>query len=350
MNAEIHAQRPVIQVDSLQVSYSKHIVLNEISFDVYRGEILTLLGRSGSGKTTLLKTIAGLIKPVNGKIILDNEYNSQDIGMVFQSYSLFPHLTVEENIAYGLKARKKTRQCIKEKVIEYSGFLHVDSELKKYPWQLSGGQQQRVAMARAMVLDPVVLLMDEPFSNIDDRNRASCREMIREIRDKKNSAIVIATHIIEDALSLSDRILILEDGEIKQIDKVKTMVSAPRAQTAEALGLFDLISDDLKQAMGVDKKIRCYYKYSDVRPIDNYSDPHGSLLKETIAKHYSYSGNLYLVAEILGLQYMGHYLIIDYKTHLGELRGIAPEHLINELNIGHEVLLQLRSSDIVYES
>jgi len=198
-------------------------VLENITFDVAEGEALVLLGASGSGKTTILRIIAGLEQPYTGKVILHGREvtelpaRERGVGVIFQSYALFPKMTVEKNIGYGLRIRKRKRKVIRETVNELLTLVQLEEHRKKYPSQLSGGQQQRVAIARTLAYKPEVLLFDEPFGALDTQTRKRLRREIRELLRKVNVPAIFITHDQEEALELGDRVAVINKGHIEQI-------------------------------------------------------------------------------------------------------------------------------------
>lgn len=198
-------------------------VLENISFDVAEGEVLVLLGASGSGKTTILRIIAGLEMPYTGKVILHGKdvtelpARERGVGVIFQAYALFPKMTVEKNIGYGLRIRKRKRREIRETVNELLSLVQLNEHRKKYPSQLSGGQQQRVAIARTLAYKPEVLLFDEPFGALDTQTRVHLRREIRALLKKVNVPAIFITHDQEEALELGDRVAVLNVGHIEQI-------------------------------------------------------------------------------------------------------------------------------------
>ena len=203
--------------------FGKVGVLENISFDVGEGEVLVLLGASGSGKTTILRIIAGLEMPYTGKVILHGKdvtelpARERGVGVIFQSYALFPKMTVEKNIGYGLRIRKRKRKEIKETVNELLSLVQLEEHRKKYPSQLSGGQQQRVAIARTLAYKPEVLLFDEPFGALDTQTRVHLRREIRALLKKVNVPSIFITHDQEEALELGDRVAVINVGHIEQI-------------------------------------------------------------------------------------------------------------------------------------
>ena len=214
--------------------YGDFTALNGVSLDIQEGEFFTLLGPSGCGKTTLLRMIAGFNSIEGGdfyfgeKRINDVPAHKRDIGMVFQNYAIFPHLTVRENVAYGLKARKMPANEIKPKVDEALELVQISHLADRKPNELSGGQQQRVALARAFVIEPSVLLMDEPLSNLDAKLRVQMCSVIKKLQRRLGITTIYVTHDQEEALAISDRIAVMKDGHIMQIGTPRDIYAKPQ--------------------------------------------------------------------------------------------------------------------------
>ena len=214
--------------------YGDFVALKGVSLDIKEGEFFTLLGPSGCGKTTLLRMIAGFNSIEGGefyfgdKLINTVPAHKRDIGMVFQNYAIFPHLTVEENVAYGLKARKVPAAQIAPRVQEALELVQIAHLSKRKPSELSGGQQQRVALARAFVVEPSVLLMDEPLSNLDAKLRVQMRSVIKKLQRKLGITTIYVTHDQEEALAISDRIAVMKDGVIMQCGSPQEIYAKPQ--------------------------------------------------------------------------------------------------------------------------
>ena len=207
----------------VQKRFGATVAVEDFNLSAERGEFVSFLGPSGCGKTTTLRMIAGFEVPTAGSIVLDGTDityrppNRRDVGMVFQSYALFPNMSVGDNVGFGLKVRKRPTDQIRKRVQELLELVHLGDKAARYPYQLSGGQQQRVALARALAFEPQVLLLDEPLSALDAKIRVALRHEIRAIQRQLGITTVYVTHDQEEALSLSDRIVVISDGRIEQI-------------------------------------------------------------------------------------------------------------------------------------
>ena len=214
----------IIRCEHIHKKYKSKTVLEDISFDIRRGEFLSLLGPSGCGKTTILRMLIGIERPTSGKIIkdgadiTDTAPKDRNIGIVFQNYSLFPNMDVYHNISYALQSRKLNKEEIDRKVKEIVETVDLGEHIYKKPKQLSGGQQQRVAIARTLVLNPDIILFDEPMSALDAEIKVILRQQLKEIQKKLRITMVYVTHDQEEAFALSDRIMVLNDLQIAQLD------------------------------------------------------------------------------------------------------------------------------------
>ena len=215
-----------IQVDNVTKAYGKNIVIQGLSAEIKPGEFFTLLGPSGCGKTTLLRMIigfnsieAGEIR-VDGKVVNRIPTNKRNMGMVFQNYAVFPHMSVRDNVAYGLKNRHVPKEERYRRVDEILKLVKIDSYADRMPAQLSGGQQQRVALARAIVIEPEVLLMDEPLSNLDAKLRVEMRNVIKRIQRQVGITTVYVTHDQEEALTMSDTVVVMNGGKVQQLSLI----------------------------------------------------------------------------------------------------------------------------------
>ncbi|HTP07775.1 MAG TPA: ABC transporter ATP-binding protein [Anaerolineae bacterium] len=225
-----------LELTSIHKSFSGFTAVTDFNLSVKPGEFISFLGPSGCGKTTTLRMIAGFEMPTSGAITLagnDVTYtpaNKRNIGMVFQSYALFPNMTVMDNIGYGLRVAGKSKAEIKQRVEEMLRLIHLEDFAKRYPSQLSGGQQQRVALARALAFQPKVLLLDEPLSALDALIRVELRNEIRRIQQQLNITTIYVTHDQEEALSVSDRIVVMNQGKIEQSGTPTEIYNFPRTR------------------------------------------------------------------------------------------------------------------------
>lgn len=245
-----------VELNDIRVTYDgKNNILKGLNLQMQEGELVSLLGPSGCGKTTTLRVIAGFIDIADGEFLVDSEnftkipVHKRNFGLVFQSYALFPHLTVKENVAFGLKLRKMDKKLIEEKVdsmLETCGLLEYKDRLPK---QLSGGQRQRVALARALVIEPKLLLLDEPLSNLDAKLRIQMRVEIKRIQKALGITTVFVTHDQEECFSISDRVAVMNKGVIEQYDTPENIYAKPKTEfVARFIGFENFIP--MKQKEG----------------------------------------------------------------------------------------------------
>lgn len=239
---------PGLEVREISKRFGKTEVLRGVSLKIHPGEFVTLLGPSGCGKTTLLRIIAGLEMPDSGRVLLSGRdltplpANRRPVNTVFQSYALFPHLSVADNIAFGLRAQKVPPETIEKRVESALGMLHLTDFAKRHPHQLSGGQKQRVAMARALVNEPEVLLLDEPMSALDAKLRAEVQIELRRLQERLGKTFVLVTHDQDEAMTVSDRIFLMRGGRIEQEGAPNEIYEKPVSRfVAEFLGSANLI-------------------------------------------------------------------------------------------------------------
>jgi iron(III) transport system ATP-binding protein len=257
-----------LAVDGLHLSYGDNAILKGVSMSLRQGEVVSLLGPSGSGKTTLLRAVAGLEQPkqgtirIEGKAVYDGAQalevpaERRNLGLVFQSYALWPHRTVFDNVAYGLKLRKVPSDEIRTRVDAALANLGLGALGQRFPHQLSGGQQQRVAIARALVYNPPVILMDEPLSNLDAKLREEARAWLRELILKMHLSALVVTHDQAEAMAMSDRILLLNNGVIEQEGTPEAMYAHPRTLfAAEFMGSNNRIQGQLAETRGDSARI-----------------------------------------------------------------------------------------------
>ncbi len=242
-----------LDLSAIQKSFGPVQVVHDFNMSIEKGEFVSFLGPSGCGKTTVLRMIAGFETPSAGTIRINNvdqtslKPNQRNIGMVFQAYALFPNMTVFENVAFGLKVAGKPRAEIEARVREMLSLIRLDHLASRYPYQMSGGQQQRVALARALAVKPQVLLLDEPLSALDAKIRVSLREEIRAIQRQLGITTVFVTHDQEEALSISDRIVVMNAGRADQIGTPSEIYNKPATRfVASFVGTLNLIDAEVE--------------------------------------------------------------------------------------------------------
>ncbi len=351
-----------VHIRNVAKYYGEFLAIPELSLDIREGEFFTLLGPSGCGKTTLLRMIAGFNTIEAGAISFNETVinhlpaDKRDIGMVFQNYAIFPHLTVKENVAYGLKARKIKGTELKERTQRAMEMMHISEHAAKYPQKLSGGQQQRVALARAIVIQPSVLLMDEPLSNLDAKLRVEMRTVIRQVQQALGITTIYVTHDQEEALSISDRIAIMNKGRVAQLGAPFEIYAHPEnAFVADFIGTSSFLDVEIANgtiAIPGKKPLACKAKrdYSgkgilSVRPESvilgetETSDLHGKIVTATfLGDSVAYAIELDSGQALAANQYMN----MPGRTHsAGETVGIR--FLEERLNLfdasGEEALL-----------
>jgi iron(III) transport system ATP-binding protein len=254
---KLGAKAARVTFDRVTKAFGTVVAVNEVSFEIEPGTLVTLLGPSGCGKTTTLRMIAGLEMATGGRILIGDQDVTQlpatdrDVSMVFQSYALFPHMTVAENVAYGLTMSGFAKKEVAERAEEGLRLVGLAGYGKRLPSELSGGQQQRVAVARALVLEPAVLLFDEPLSNLDAKLRRRVREDIRELQQKLGLTSVYVTHDQEEALAVSDRIIVMRNAEIAQEGSPRDLYEAPADNfVADFIGDANLVEAEITALQG----------------------------------------------------------------------------------------------------
>ncbi|WP_125154259.1 ABC transporter ATP-binding protein [Clostridium rectalis] len=256
----------LINLSDITVSYDgKNNILEKLNLKIKEGELVSLLGPSGCGKTTTLRVVAGFIEPTSGKFIFDNEdytkipVHKRNFGLVFQSYALFPHLNVFDNVAFGLKMRKIDKKLIEEEVFKILDIVDMKNFAKRYPRELSGGQRQRVAIGRALIVQPKLLLLDEPLSNLDAKLRLQMRVEIRKLQQKLGITTLFVTHDQEECFSISDKVAVMNKGLIEQFDTPENIYSNPSTEFVARFVGFEnfidlfLIGENIYEGKGENK-------------------------------------------------------------------------------------------------
>jgi ABC-type Fe3+/spermidine/putrescine transport system ATPase subunit len=251
---------PDLTIRNLECRYGDLVIVDKINIDIKDGEFVSLLGPSGCGKTTTLRLIAGFLTPTAGTIASDGAVLSsahavvptehRGIGMIFQSYAVWPHMTVADNVAFGLRVRRQSQSEIKRRVAAMLKTVKLDHLAERYPAALSGGQQQRVALARALVVEPKILLLDEPLSNLDVHLREELRQEIRRLHDAFGMTTIYVTHDQSEAMATSDRVVVMNGGRVEQIDAPYELYLHPRTRfVAEFIGKTNVVTGTVQDGI-----------------------------------------------------------------------------------------------------
>ncbi|MCR6109453.1 ABC transporter ATP-binding protein [Bacillus sp. A301a_S52] len=322
--------QPILQVKNIDKSFGDVNVLKNISIDIEEGELVTFIGPSGSGKTTLLRVLGGFHPQTSGEVVINGESvdhlppEKRMTGMVFQNYALFPHMTVYQNIEYGLKLLKKSKQEKEELIKDALSQVQLEGYEDRKPSELSGGQQQRVAIARCLVLKPKVLLLDEPLSNLDANLRMIMRDEIRRLKEELNLTIVFVTHDQEEALSISDRVLVLKDGEVQQLASPSEVYQYPANEfVANFVGHANIIKGVFEQE-GKRKIFRSTEEQSiqfNIEPTQNNLENGLAILRPEMA---SIKKNSAVKGKLINTVYHGSY--IRYFVQVGNQKFMIDDN------------------------
>jgi putative spermidine/putrescine transport system ATP-binding protein len=310
------ANQAKLQLTGVTHLYRNGEGVRGIGLEVAEKELVTLLGPSGCGKTTILRVVGGFLTADEGKVILSGQDITQlppekrPTAMVFQSYNLWPHMTVFENLAFGLRLRKMPHKTIEEEVTRFLALFSLEGNEKKYPSQLSGGQQQRVATARALILKPQILLMDEPFSALDAKIRVQMREELKKIQMELGITVLFVTHDQEEAMSISDRIVVMSRGKFEQTDTPAEVYDHPKNRfVAEFMGDMNFLSDGSGGFIAV-------------RP-ENLT--------------LEIPGRGHLEGRISTIMVLGHFLEINVDTTQGPVKAFMPREFGGGHRVGDDV-------------
>lgn len=245
-----------VQLKGVRKDFGAFTAISQVDLDIESGELVALLGPSGCGKTTTLRIIAGLEVPTFGSVLFDNDDVSEvpvqdrNVGMVFQRYALFPHMTVEKNVMFGLKVRGTPSEEIKERLEEILDVVQLQQFRHRFPAQLSGGQMQRVAIARTLITNPSVLMMDEPLANLDTKLRGEMRRFIRELQQRLGITTIFVTHDQVEAMELADRVAVIFDGKLAQYDAPDALYQRPNSiEIADFMGASNIFDAQLKNGV-----------------------------------------------------------------------------------------------------
>jgi len=252
-------QSPLVRIEGISKRFGDAVALDNLQLDIARGEFVTFLGPSGCGKSTTLRILGGFERPDTGRVILDGQDvtdlppEKRHVNMVFQDYALFPHMTVRQNISFGLELQGMSKAQIRARQDEIMAFLELDSFGKRYPAQLSGGQRQRVALARALAPDPALLLLDEPLGALDAKLRGQVQQELKSIQRRTHKTFFFVTHDQEEALTMSDRIVVMNHGRVEQDGTPEELYFHPASRfVAEFIGETNLLSGQVRGVEGED--------------------------------------------------------------------------------------------------
>ncbi len=345
--------RASVEFRSVVKQFGAVRAVNEISFTIEPGTLVTLLGPSGCGKTTTLRLIAGLEIATSGQILIGGEdvtlrsAADRDVSMVFQSYALFPHMTVFENVAYGPTVQRMPKAKIRELVQEKLALVGLSGLEKRSPSELSGGQQQRVAVARALVMEPQVLLFDEPLSNLDAKLRRRVREEIRELQLKLNLTVAYVTHDQEEALAVSDRIIVMADGRIAQAGTPVELYEQPVSLfVADFIGDANVLAAELIEERGDRASVRLGALDLDLPRRGASKGPVKLAVRsESITLHDAGPGIPALNGRVTKASYLGRHVEYTVETPLGALFVIDRSDRV--LPPGREVWITLAVRSVV---
>ena len=340
----------IVSLKDIVVDFDGQKVLDGLSLDIHDKEFVTFLGPSGCGKTTLLRMVAGFNSieggtiAFNGKVINDIAPNKRNIGMVFQNYAIFPNLSVRDNVAFGLKNRKVDKAEIKKRTDEFLNLMQIMQYADRMPNQLSGGQQQRIALARALVISPDVLLMDEPLSNLDAKLRVEMRSVIRHTQKSVGITTVYVTHDQEEAMAISDRIAVMKDGVIQHVGTPRDIYQRPKnVFVATFIGRTNIVNAHVKD--GIITFADGYHEHIDALDKAAEQDVRCSIRpEEFIICKDGTEGIHGTVQECTYLGLNTHYTI---DTDQGDSVEIVEESSIGEgLKKGEKVLLKVKKEKI----
>ncbi len=320
-----------LELIDISFRYEENEILKNINLEASEGKLVSILGPSGAGKTTLLKIIAGLLQPTSGDILMDGRSilnkraGDRNMAYIFQAPTLFPHLTVRENISFGPRIKKWDGKAIDKKTNFLAERFRIENLMERLPRELSGGQQQRAAIARGLAIEPALLLMDEPFSNLDPNLRADMGMLIAEIQKDLNQTILFVTHDRDESLSLSDDLVILLEGEVKQSDSPDTIYYKPANEVvAGFLGEYNIIEGRAKENV--------FYSFLGNYPSSGIREGRAELFLRPHEISILESGNDYCITEIKKAGRTNHYKLSD-----GEHEVLAEAFAQFEYRIGQRV-------------
>lgn len=337
-----------LSIQNLTKRYKTGEGVSNISLDVKKGELVTLLGPSGCGKTTVLRSIGGFLEPDSGDIRIEGQSvlqlppEKRPTAMVFQGYNLWPHMNVYNNLAFGLKIRKKSKKEIDEAVRRVLELVRLPGTEKKFPGELSGGQQQRIAVARAFLLEPAVLLLDEPFSALDAKLRHEMREELREIQSSTGLTMVFVTHDQEEALSISDHIVVMNSGNIEQMATPQQIYDQPKSLfVAQFIGKMNFV-----KGVADSRSVRVHdLQFANSQGLEG--DVTVAVRPEDIV--FTDNPSAGMTATVHQIMVLGHYAEISLEAPCGPLKAFFPRDSVKEMHTGQQVSLTF-SKLLTYKS
>ena len=340
-----------LSMEGLGKRFGDFVAVRNFTLTVERGEFVSLLGPSGCGKTTTLQMVAGFLDPSNGRLLLDGKDitrlrpEQRGMGVVFQSYALFPHMTVEQNIAFGLQMRKLGRDEQKRRIADALALVRLHGLAHRYPKELSGGQRQRVAIARALAIQPDVLLLDEPMSNLDAKLRQEMHVEMRAIQRQLGITTILVTHDQVEAMTMSDRIAVMHNGEIAQVDAPQALYDRPSCDFASVFlgktNRLDGVSEGADASAG---RVRIAGMTFATGPVPGAGPVSVYLRPEKI--RVADAGQAGLPGVIRTLLFLGSQWVLDVETELGLLHVSVPNAGHVALREGSQVVLDWRPEDM----
>ena len=339
----------LLELTHITAGYEKNIILKDFGISVEKGEFVSLLGSSGCGKTTTLRLIAGFSEPMSGKIVFNGQdythvpLHKRNFGFVFQSYALFPHMTVFDNVAFGLKMRKVDRETARRDVLHMLRLVDLEGFEDRYPREMSGGQRQRVALARALVIKPDLLLFDEPLSNLDAKLRVKMRVEIRRIQQELGFTAIYVTHDQEECFAISDKVAIMNRGVIEQMDTPSTIYNNPNTEFIARFVGFENFFDLTRRSAGV-------FAAANGTKIAVAGDKEGQTLKGCIRPEdvrvlpAGEKAENAVPGQVLVSTFLGKHTQLNVKTDIGEF--VVSTDQSQAFPIGEAVTLSLMSNKI----
>ncbi|MGX1266108.1 putative spermidine/putrescine transport system ATP-binding protein [Rossellomorea marisflavi] len=335
----------LFSLDDVSVSYNKQTILENFNLEIEKGQLVSLLGPSGCGKTTTLRLIAGFLKANKGKFLLNGKdytkvpVNKRNFGFVFQNYALFPHLSIFDNVAFGLRLRKLGKGEIEKKVQRVLEVVDLAGYEQRFPKELSGGQKQRVAIARALVIEPEILLFDEPLSNLDANLRVNMRVEIRRIQQELGITTVYVSHDQEECFSISDKVAIMNKGVIEQLDEPTTIYQYPKTRfIADFIGFKNFI--EFEERQNTEDKIRLSVSGHDFvlnrHPQMSRSGKIGAIRPDNLLLHEGTKEGMNIIPGI-----------VKISTYLGRSFQFVVETALGDFTVNKETALPYRAGEKV---